>query len=92
MFADSGAAPPPGVGTGTPQGVADAVVRAIEKNKSEISVAPVRQRALARVAAIAPELSGRVSGQAATKVADEIARGQTDRALVTCAGDARRVG
>ena len=67
MFADSGAKAPPGVGTGTPQQVASAVVRAIERDKSEISVAPVRQRALARFAMLAPELSGRVAGGAATK-------------------------
>jgi short-subunit dehydrogenase len=79
MFADSGAKPPPGVGTGTPEAVGNAVVEAIERNRSEISVAPLRQRALARFAAIAPELSGRVAGQTATRVADEIARGQTDK-------------
>jgi short-subunit dehydrogenase len=79
MFADSGAKPPPGVGTGTPEQVASAVVRAIEHDKGEISVAPVRQRALARFAMLAPELSGRVAGNAATKAADEIARGQADK-------------
>ena len=79
MFADSGANPPPGVGTGTPQQVASAVVRAIERDKSEISVAPMRQRALARFAMLAPELSGRVVGGAATKAADEIARGQANK-------------
>src|ERR1700752_1630341 len=31
MFAESGAPPPPGMGTGTPKQVADAVVRAIER-------------------------------------------------------------
>ena len=79
MFADSGAPPPPGVGTGTPQQVAAAVVRAIERNRAEISVAPRRQRALARFAMFAPELSGRVSNRQAAKVADEIARGQTEK-------------
>jgi short-subunit dehydrogenase len=47
MFADSGAAPPPGIGTGTPHQVGNGVVRAIERDKLEISVAPLRQRALA---------------------------------------------
>jgi short-subunit dehydrogenase len=79
MFADSGAAPPPGVGTGTPEGVANAVVAAIEKNRSEISVAPLRQRVLGRFAAIAPEISGRLGGNLATRVADEIASGQTEK-------------
>jgi short-subunit dehydrogenase len=79
MFADSGAAPPPGMGTGTPKQVANAVVRAIEHDKSEISVAPVHQRALARFAMLAPEISGRVAGSAAAKAADAVAAGQTDK-------------
>jgi short-subunit dehydrogenase len=79
MFAESGAAPPPGLGTGTPEQVAKAVVRAIERNKSEISVAPVRQRALARFAMLAPEISGRLVGSVAAKAADAVAWGQTDK-------------
>ena len=79
MFADSGAKPPPGLGTGTPQEVAAAVVEAIERNRAEISVAPRRQRAVARLAMMAPELSGRVAGRQAARVADEIARGQTGK-------------
>jgi short-subunit dehydrogenase len=79
MFADSGAAPPPGLGTGTPEQVGSAVVRAIEHDKSEISVAPLRQRALARLAMMAPEISGRLVGSTATKAADAIASGQTDK-------------
>jgi short-subunit dehydrogenase len=79
MFADSGAKAPPGLGTGKPEQVAAAVVEAIERNRAEISVAPRRQRAVARLAMMAPELSGRVAGRQAAKVADEIARGQTDK-------------
>jgi short-subunit dehydrogenase len=79
MFADSGAKAPPGVGTGTPQQVASAVVHAIERDKSEISVAPMRQRALARFAMFAPELSGRVAGAAAARAAEEIAQGQANK-------------
>ena len=40
MFADSGAKPPPGMGTGTPSRSAAAVVKAIERDKVEIAVAP----------------------------------------------------
>jgi short-subunit dehydrogenase len=79
MFADSGAAAPPLMGTGTPEQVAAAVVRAIERNRSEITVAPLRQRALSRIAVNAPELSGRFAGDIATRVADDIARGQADK-------------
>jgi short-subunit dehydrogenase len=79
MFADSGAAAPPLMGTGRPEQVGAAVVRAIERNRGEMSVAPIRQRALSAMAANAPEISGRVAGSTAAKVADEIASGQTDK-------------
>lgn len=79
MFADSRAKPPPALGTATPQQVAAAVVRAIERDRAEISVAPLRQRALGRIGMIAPELSGRVAGRKAAEVAGEIARGQADK-------------
>jgi short-subunit dehydrogenase len=79
MFADSKAKPPPGLGTGTPEQVSKAVVRAIERDKGEITVAPFRQRAAARMAINAPELSGRVAGRLAARVADEIAAGQTEK-------------
>jgi short-subunit dehydrogenase len=79
MFADSGVTAPAMLGTGTPEQVGAAVVRAIERDRSEVTVAPLRQRALGRVALNAPELSGRVAGRSATKVAEEIARGQTEK-------------
>jgi short-subunit dehydrogenase len=79
MFADSGVAAPVLMGTGTPDQVAAGVVSAIERNRSEVTVAPLRQRALSRFAINAPELSGRIAGEMATRVADEIARGQTDK-------------
>ncbi len=79
MFADSGAAPPPLIGTGTPEQVGAAVVSAIERNRSEVTVAPLRQRVMARFAANAPEISSRLSGGIAARVADEVAAGQTDK-------------
>ncbi|MBX9639213.1 MAG: SDR family oxidoreductase, partial [Mycobacteriaceae bacterium] len=54
MFADSGASAPPLIGAGTPEQVGTAVVTAIERNRGEVTVAPLRQRALARFAANAP--------------------------------------
>lgn len=79
MFAESGARGSPLIGTGTPRQVAAAVVSAIARNRSEVEVAPLRQRALTRIAVNAPELSGRVAGRKAAEVADEIARGQADK-------------
>jgi short-subunit dehydrogenase len=80
MYADSGAKPIPGLGTGTPQQVANAVVRAIEHNKVEIAVAPVRQRALAHFALTSPGISVKVaSGDSGQKAAAAVAEGQLDK-------------
>ena len=46
MFADSGASAPGLIGTGTPEQVGAGVVTAIERNRGEVTVAPLRQRAL----------------------------------------------
>jgi short-subunit dehydrogenase len=79
MFADSGAGNPPGLGTGTPEQVAAGVVSAIERDRREVSVAPLRQRALSTISANMPELSSRIAGGLAERVADEVARGQTEK-------------
>jgi short-subunit dehydrogenase len=79
MFADSGAAGHPLIGTGTPEQVGRAVVTAIERNRGEIAVAPLRQKVLGAFAVNFPELSGRMAGGLATRVADEIAAGQADK-------------
>jgi short-subunit dehydrogenase len=79
MFADSGAAEHPLLGAATPDQVSDAVVTAIERNRGEITVAPLRQRVLGKLGMVAPELAGRVAGRRAAEVADEIARGQVDK-------------
>jgi short-subunit dehydrogenase len=80
MYADSGADPIPGLGTGSPQQVANAVVKAIERNKVEISVAPVQQRLLAHFALATPAISVKVaSGEAGQKAAANVAKGQLDK-------------
>ena len=79
MYADSGAAPPLGFGTSTPEQVGKAVIRVIEHNKSEICVAPLGQRAITRFAMLAPEMFGRVVGSAAAPTMDEMAAGQRDK-------------
>ena len=55
------------------------MLRAIEHDRAEVSVAPLRQRALSAIAANAPELAGRVAGTKAAKVAERIAAGQTEK-------------
>jgi short-subunit dehydrogenase len=80
MFADSGAKPPPGMGTSTPEQVAAGVVKAIERNKVEVAVAPVPVRALAHIGLASPRIAMRaVSGGAASKTADRVAEGQTGK-------------
>jgi len=80
MFADAGAQPPPGLGTSTPQEVAGAVVSAIERDRMEVAVAPLRQRALAHLGLASPRVAMRViTGGTARKAADRVAEGQTDK-------------
>jgi short-subunit dehydrogenase len=56
MFADSGAKPPPGLGTTTPDRVGAAVVRAIEQDKMELTVAPMQQRIVTHLAMASPSV------------------------------------
>jgi short-subunit dehydrogenase len=81
MFHDSGAKSPPGLGTSTPEEVADGVVDAIERNRAEVEVAPRIQRALARFAHRRPEIAGRLAYRRGPggKIADEVASGQADK-------------
>lgn len=78
MFADAGSKPPPGMGTATPRQVGEATVKAIERNKVEVTIAPLPQRAGAHLALISPSLSVKVqSGRAGQKAAEEIAAGHS---------------
>lgn len=79
MFARSGAeaALPPGVGTSTPEQVADAVVSAITRNRAEITVAPLPMRIGAIIGSAFPRVaafSQRISR--GDRVAAEMAEGQ----------------
>jgi short-subunit dehydrogenase len=79
MFADSGAKPPMGVGTSSPEEVAEGVAKAVEQDRAEVEVAPLRLRMLANFAARRPALAGKVAGGAASKAGDELARGQASK-------------
>lgn len=50
MFHDSGAKPPPGIGTAAPEDVGRAVREAIENDRGDVDVAPVQQRAFVNFA------------------------------------------
>jgi short-subunit dehydrogenase len=76
MFAESGAKPPPGMGTASPEQVGAATVKAIEHDKVEIAVAPLPQRFGAHLALVSPALGVRAqSGSAGQKAAKAIADG-----------------
>jgi short-subunit dehydrogenase len=80
MFADSGVTLPPGVGTRSPQDVADAVLRAIDEDRAELDVAPMPLRVGAAAAGLAPSLAAGISRRLGShKIATAIAdtqRGQ----------------
>lgn len=78
MFADAGSKPPPGMGTATPRQVGEATAKAIEKNKVEVTIAPLPQRFGAHLALVSPSLSVKVqSGSAGQKAAKDIASGHS---------------
>jgi short-subunit dehydrogenase len=80
MFHESGAKLPGYVAMRTPEDVAAAVVKAIERNRSEIDVAPLGLRLGAAVAGLAPELSGRIQRRlGGLAIAESMAEGQRDK-------------
>ncbi|YCU35599.1 SDR family NAD(P)-dependent oxidoreductase [Mycobacteroides abscessus] len=73
MFASTGVRLPRGVGTVSPQQVADATFRAIERNIGEIDVAPLLMRSSALLSAWAPEVFARMQRTlGADKISAEI--------------------
>ena len=79
MFAQAEVERPRGVGTRTPEQVADAVVQAIERNRAEVDVAPLTLRLGASLAGLAPELAARMSRlMGGERVASDVTAGQRD--------------
>ena len=80
MFASSGAKPPPGLGTSTPERVGAGLIKAIKRNRAEVVVAPLRQRAVSHFALAAPAASARAqSGKAGQRSAKSVHDGHTKR-------------
>jgi NADP-dependent 3-hydroxy acid dehydrogenase YdfG len=80
MFHDAGTKLPKGVGTKTPEDVAAAVVRAIEKDPAEIDVAPFGLRAGAVVAGVAPGMAAAVARRlGADKISQRVSSGQAGK-------------
>jgi uncharacterized protein len=80
MFADADVKLPAGVGTRSPEDVADAVVKAIEGNRGELDVAPLPLRASTIFASLAPELAGRVARRMGSEdITRQMQDGQRDK-------------
>ncbi|HEY1521839.1 MAG TPA: SDR family NAD(P)-dependent oxidoreductase [Solirubrobacteraceae bacterium] len=77
MFAEAEVELPRGVGTRTPEQVAQAVVRAIDRNRAEVDVAPLTLRVGASLAGLAPELAARMNRlMGGQRVASDLTAGQ----------------
>jgi short-subunit dehydrogenase len=77
MFADSGVQLPRWVGTVTPEQVAEAVVRGIERDRAEIDVAPLTLRAGTLAGSLAPVTAGRIQRRlGSVRVAGQLAKRQ----------------
>jgi short-subunit dehydrogenase len=80
MFADAGVTLPRWVGTATPEQVAAAVVRGIERDRAEIDVAPFGLRAATKLASLAPVIAARVQRKlGSARIAQAMAEGQRDK-------------
>jgi short-subunit dehydrogenase len=80
MFADAEMKPPTGLGTTTPEKVGEAVVRAIRRDRNEITVAPRRQRVSVEFGYRHPEFAARVQRRGgAERIAEDLAAGQADK-------------
>jgi uncharacterized protein len=80
MFHEAEVKLPGYVATRTPEQVASGVVRAIERDRSEVDVAPLAVRLGAAVAGLAPELSGRLQRRLGSdEIAAAMAEGQRNK-------------
>jgi short-subunit dehydrogenase len=80
MFAEANVDLPPGVAMRSPEHVAEAVVRGIERDRAEIDVAPLSLRAGAWVAGAAPELVAAINRRlGARRVAAALAEAQREK-------------
>jgi short-subunit dehydrogenase len=80
MWADTGLKLRKGVGTRTPEQVAEAVISGIERNRSEIDVAPLTLRAGAWAAGISQSAVQRIQRAAGSEeMASRMAEAQKDK-------------
>jgi short-subunit dehydrogenase len=67
MWAETGLKLPPGVGMRTPEQVADAVLKGIERNRAEIDVAPAGLRVAGKLGVVAPSATAAVMRRAGSE-------------------------
>ncbi len=80
MFAEADVTLPRGVGTRTPDEVAAAVRRSIERNRAEVHVAPLALTLGASVGSVAPQIASAMSRRmGGEQVASDLAAGQVDK-------------
>ncbi len=80
MYADTGVDLPRGVGTVTPEAVGRGVVRAVERNRAEVNVAPLALRLGARVYELAPGPTAALQRRLGShEIADRMARAQSGK-------------
>jgi uncharacterized protein len=80
MFHESGAKLPGYIGTKTPEDVAEAVVSAIERDRSEVDVAPLPLRIGTMLSGVAPEAVAIVQRRlGARELASQFERGQREK-------------
>jgi uncharacterized protein len=80
MFADAGTRLPRWIGMVTPDQVAEAVVRGIERERGEIDVAPLTLRAATLAGSLAPATVARVGrGLGSGRIARSMAEGQRSK-------------
>ena len=80
MFVDAKVTLPKGVGTKRPEDVAEATLRAIERNRGEVDVAPLVLKLGAKFGGLAPDLSARVTRMSGgDELAGQFESGQLDK-------------
>ncbi len=80
MFADANVKLPFGVGTKSPEDVAEATLRAIERNRGEIDVAPLGLKVGSLLGGVAPETAARVTRKSGGEgIAMQFETGQMDK-------------
>ncbi len=80
MFHESGTKLPRGIGTRTPQDVAEAVLEGIEKGRAEIDVAPFSLSSGAKIFGVSPPVMSRITRiLGADRVSDQLETGQRDK-------------